>query len=149
MAQLLAASLGLETAINAALTTASLPVLRDMVEAHEDPKTGRNAWPRCVVTLSGERARQAEGIGNHTVTSEALDVLFAVQMDGSEAEALAYEGVVAGTLRAARATVKAAVTDAQIDSWELAPGSLQRDTERKNARVAWTITIPVAVAMQW
>jgi hypothetical protein len=149
-AQLLDACLGLKTSLDTALAAAGLAKLAELVEAHEDPKTGRNAWPRCVVSLAGEHGREQDGMGGAaSSTVERLTAAFEVQLDGSERDALAYEGVVAEALRGYKATVAAAVTDGLIDGWWLAPGSLQRDTERRNAKVAWTVTIPVTVQMQW
>jgi len=150
MAQLLDACLGMETAINAALNTAGLVTLRAVLEAGDDSKTKGNARPRCLVTLAGVRDRGNEAMGGQvTSTVERLDVTYTVELDGTEREALAYEGVVASVLRGAKATINGAVDDATVELWALAPGSLDRDEERKNTRGGWTVTIPVTVQMQW
>jgi len=150
MAQLLDACLGLETAINTALTTAGLDTLRAMLEAGDDSKTGRNATPRCLVSLAGGRDRSNEAMGGvATSTVERLDATFTVEAEGTERAALSYEGVVAGVLRGSQSAVSAAVTDATVDWWALAPGSLDRDEERRNSKVGWLVTIPVTVQLQW
>ena len=148
--QLQQACLGLAATINAALTEAELTPLDEMVagDSQASGKPASNKRPRIVVSLAGSHGREAmSGIGGGLVL-DTVTVEFAVQIDGTEALALAYEGVVAGVVRAEQATLRAAVTDASLDRWLLTDGSLERDETRRNAK-GWTAMVAALATMQW
>ena len=135
--QLHTACLGLSSAFNTALQTAELTPLTAVTA---DPPSGSPACPYLVVTLSGWRRRDPAAVGDSVL--DTVWAVFRLETDQGENDALAYEGIVAGVLRGARATVAAQVTDASLAFWRL-------DRSQTIGGSTWTSEVKVRVGLEW
>lgn len=138
-----------KTTINTALTTASLTALTDLVgRPVAEGKRHRPPWGSVGLQDRRERQELAARAGGTVVTDERVYVDVELHVDGTEAEAAAYEGVVANSLRNAKAALDTAVSDASIVDWRLTDGSAAEDEETVN-RDAWTVTITLRADLEW
>lgn len=143
LAQLQAAVIAQQPAVNASLAAASLPALKTMAGEPIHPAARR---PLARVTLAGEHP-VARPFGGGAY-AETVTVTVTLEVDAAEAVVLAYEGVVKATLAGAGATLRAAVADATLSQWELIGGTSEPDSERENAD-AWAVEIRYLALLQW
>ncbi|MBI2303084.1 MAG: hypothetical protein HYU66_29605 [Armatimonadetes bacterium] len=137
--QLHTACLGLESTLNTALSAASLTQLTDV---YADPPSGTPTCPYLVVTLAGWRRRETAAAGPST--QETVTVSFRIETDDGESDALAYEGVVAGVVADAQATLAAAVTDAALIRWQ---GWYGKSTRTNGT--TWETVIKWHASLEW
>jgi hypothetical protein len=145
LAQLHAAALALKPTIDTALAASGLSRLQSMT-GRPDQTTRQLKPPRIVVGFEPQRGRRQPSTDEGV--EETVTLTFDLRVKGDEATALAYEGVVKGVLRNAKATVRAAVTDAVVQRWELAAGEGGPDPDASNGE-AWRAVLRVAVQMEW
>jgi len=144
--QLHTACLGLKAALDAALVVNGLDpltaVIGEPVAATRHVKT-----PLMVVSFAGDRDRDEENMGPLT-WGEAVEVEFHLATEGSESEALAYEGTVADVLRDVKSTLAAAVTAATLRRWTTAGGRSAMSDELVN-RDAWECWMYFRAELEW
>lgn len=151
--ELLDYCLGLGPTITEALETAGLdPLSTDgdagMIAEWRSKK--RPTPPFVEVQLAGTREVVYPAMEQNRV--EAVTVNFSMLTQGGQREALAYEGVLKVTLAGLQAAAKAAVTDAELMDWWIAPDVVLRpasfDGEQTN-NTYWQTLIGVVVKIGW
>jgi len=110
------ACLGLQAALDAALSTAGLDPLTDL---YDDPAPATAVAPYGVVTTAGWDGRQQPAAGSRVTR---LKVTLRLITPGGLQTALAYEEQAAAVLAGAGATVAAGVSGATLTQWRLGWG---------------------------
>lgn len=152
LTSLLDAVLALRPALDEALVAAGQAPFARIDASGDEPKGTRAEWPRCTVSLEGDRTHEAPVIGGQaewTVTD--LLVTVAAHVDGSQDDALAYEQALAETLRRSAEAVAAGLpAGVDLSDWRLDKSSLVRPDGRVNvARQAWAASVSVRALVQW
>lgn len=123
-AELKAACLDLAADLNAALKTAGLPQLAAVI-GPDDLDTRKR--PRMVVSVAGSRDRTAYTSGRSYSVEERLTVSFAVELSGTEDDALAYEEILLPAIAGAWDDLDTAMTSARLGGWYPTGGALEQD----------------------
>jgi len=135
LTSLQAACLGLEAALDTALTSAGLDPLTGL---HADPAPTTAVAPYGVVSLAGWHGR-SQPAPESRVTR--LKVTLTLATTGGQTVALAYEEQAAAVLASAKATVAAGVVGASLTQWRLGWGQSQADPDR--GATAWRTDLVV------
>jgi len=145
LSQLYDAIVARKAALNVLLTGQSLTGLDQITE--EPAQTARLKRPYALVRIEGERDVEQLPMESGCY-AETIPIEVEVRLDGTQSQALKYEGIIKQGLEVSRSALVAAVTDATVSTWQIVGSTLELDEEIEN-RNGWLLTIECEALIQW